>query len=913
MGLFEKVDYDEIFTKLSSKNMTSRELRKAEKALDKLVESGDKRGILWRPLISIRRDSDTASHDFSVAERECGICEEYVRVRSLPFVFGLFSYWYDRNHDPISTVFVARAYENGWGVEKDHEKALEIIQTLTENPNITSFNKNRDLIKDAYFEIVGKELTDSETSEQKVETHSADIAENQSDKNQPSAETANTEIDLYRYPNTNTVIGVLTFPKGDYYEGNVYEGEFYVNEGGYKRLHGYGKMYYENGETWDGEWEENEKVSLGLHTFPDGRKQAENTRMGVMYVQDMEREAVQKRLAEVAARTEKRNLFLEKNKSSEASVPSLSKTECKRVEYAGGDIYEGEMSDGNRHVKGEFIYASAPVSAQDTSGADGMSDDEWEEFATIKDLHEKFLHPELFVDPRDRYISNSCMYLRPFVKEFREEFEGDDYAETKDIIAEILGVESDELTKNIENCLDFIGGFTEKEYLLAAMDGLAYTVKAELTPYLANLAYFLWKDTGDGDYFEPLFTLFKLSCEYNDDDNIFFCAMLRIQENGNLDELLKPDYDGSYDNWLGFFDLSLEELLKEGYLPGADGKMYLPGNKNADSGSDDDDGGDTLINYKGGDSYRGAVVDGKREGFGVYQFASGWVYRGSFHADNYDGYGILDEGNGKVYKGLWKDDVRCGYGEQIYANGEIYRGWWKDNRYHGFGRYEFANGEVYVGEFFGGMRHGISLMRRSNGKWYGERWNNDDILPSPTGPRVLNNKDGSRYVGAVTERHIGNTTYISHHGFGELRFSDVNSSDLTDCYVGQFVNGSPCGTGVCIYAKGETPYIMASNDFRADSLPEGECRAISVHLERNFEYAKYYVGGFHDQAMRGRGTLYLIGSGEHQYADLYGLKSGSIACCNTFDIGPDGAAVVTDVYGKLTNGRFVNGLWEPSY
>ena len=210
------------------------------------------------------------------------------------------------------------------------------------------------------------------------------------------------------------------------------------------------------------------------------------------------------------------------------------------------------------------------------------------------------------------------------------------------------------------------------------------------------------------------------------------------------------------------------------------------------------------------------------------------------------------------------------------------------------------------------MRHGISLMRRSNGKWYGKRWNNDDILPSPTGPRVLNTKDGSRYVGAVTERRVGSTVYISRHGFGEVRFSDVNASDLTDCYVGQFVNDSLCGTGVRILTKGDNPYIIASDDFSSNSLPEGECRMIWLSFENGIEYAEYYVGGFYDSKWCGRGTLYLIESGEYQDARLYGLKSGTVICCNTFDRGPDGFASVTDEYGEMRYGRFVDGLWKPN-
>ena len=55
MGLFKKknTDYDEIFTKLAAGNLSARELKNAEKALAELAESGDARGVIWRPLINI--------------------------------------------------------------------------------------------------------------------------------------------------------------------------------------------------------------------------------------------------------------------------------------------------------------------------------------------------------------------------------------------------------------------------------------------------------------------------------------------------------------------------------------------------------------------------------------------------------------------------------------------------------------------------------------------------------------------------------------------------------------------------------------------------------------------------------------------------------------------------------------------
>ena len=915
MGLFsKKVDYDELYRKLSTEKMTSEEARKAEKELKKLAKSGDKRGVIWRPLTSVQIQSvgsvNWATSEFEEAEHKYGICEEYVRVRSLPIVFNLFNESYKKYNDPKGAVFVARAYEHGWGVEKNHEKAVEIIRETEKYPKAGKPFANPDLIKNAYKEITGKEFPDSESSEQKEKQAISGAAKNQNE--QPQSD--------------------INFKRVEYDGGDVYEGEILNG-----KRHGHGTYTWADGDTYEGDWKEGKRCGRGK-LIQYGKSPSGETYMkysydgewldskehghGICVEGDFGMEKMDKVFEGEWVNGKRQGRFIwyltnsnggryinfyEDGKWIEGGIPydeSIKTVEDARRARA--------LADGKSSSTTPVYTNSSPAAAQDS--ADTAEDFEWEEFATVGKLHEKILRPELFRDPEDRYLLNSCMYLEPFVDEFHEEFAGGDYAETKEIIAEILGVESGELTESIELRLDFIRGFTEKEYLLAAMYSLAYDERTDLAPYLANLACYLWTDTGDGDYFDPLLDLFRLSGEYDDDDSTWLCAILRMQENGNIDDPLKPNDDGSFDDQFADFDDVFGDLLDQGYLPGSDGKMYL--SDSDDNGGDEteesDTGDNVLLRYQNGDSYRGAAVGGVREGFGAYFFADGGFYRGCFHADNYEGYGMLDEGNGKVYKGLWQDDKRCGYGEQTYANGEVYRGWWKDNRFHGFGRYEFANGEVFVGEFFGGMRHGISLMRRSNGKWYGKRWNNDDILPSPTGPRVLNTKDGSRYVGAVTERRVGSTVYISRHGFGEVRFSDVNASDLTDCYVGQFVNDSLCGTGVRILTKGDNPYIIASDDFSSNSLPEGECRMIWLSFENGIEYAEYYVGGFYDSKWCGRGTLYLIESGEYQDARLYGLKSGTVICCNTFDRGPDGFASVTDEYGEMRYGRFVDGLWKPN-
>ena len=112
MGLFEKTDYDELYRKLSSEKMTEKELKKAKKLLEKLRNSDDRRGILWTPLISVQwKNADNAIYRFSLAESESGLCEDYVRIRSLPTVFNFLK----RNMNAVRSrkpLYLSRAHTN---------------------------------------------------------------------------------------------------------------------------------------------------------------------------------------------------------------------------------------------------------------------------------------------------------------------------------------------------------------------------------------------------------------------------------------------------------------------------------------------------------------------------------------------------------------------------------------------------------------------------------------------------------------------------------------------------------------------------------------------------------------------------------------------------------------------------------
>ena len=751
--------------------------------------------------------------------------------------------------------------------------------------------------------------------------------------------------------------------KYSYADGSVYEGSFKNG-----KRDGYGKRIYKDGDKYEGRWQSGSRNGKGVYTWADGDvydgEWKDDKRCGVgRMVMYGKAGPDALNAGEVFIKYSYDGEWLDNRehghgicREGKGTVAGMDKVyegewvngkKCGRFVwhflhrdgetgksyidfYEDGNLIETcipydesiktvedarrakALADGKSSSTTPVYTNSSPAAAQDS--ADTAEDFEWEEFSSVGELHEKLLRPELFRDPLDRYLLNSCMYLEPFVDEFHEEFAGGDYAETKEIIAEILGVESGELTENIELRIDFIRGFTEKEYLLAAMYSLVYDERTDLAPYLANLACYLWTDTGDGDYLDPLLDLFRLSGEYDDDDSTWLCAIPRLQENGNIDDPLKPNDDGSFDDQFAYFDDVFGDLLDKGYLPGSDGKMYL--SDSDDNGGDEteesDTGDNVLLRYQNGDSYRGAAVGGVREGFGAYFFAGGGFYRGCFHADNYEGYGMLDEGNGRVYKGLWKDHKRCGYGEQTFESGSKYFGWWKDNDYHGFGRFVFASGSENVGEFKNGNENGIFLIKR-DGEWYGYKWVDGEITPSLDGALITYN-DGSGYVGQTVTEHRRGLTVRIRQGYGEYRFPGNSRNGSTNIYQGQFSQDVPYGTGIRVDTTGEEPIILASDDFRGDSIPDGKCRAVRLTGVDSYKYALFYEGGYRDGEAFGSGMLYVAGDSENDHYRYrpYGLPIGSIVRCDHFDGGPTGAAIVTDEYGEMRYGRFVDGFWEPN-
>ena len=89
-----------------------------------------------------------------------------------------------------------------------------------------------------------------------------------------------------------------------------------------------------------------------------------------------------------------------------------------------------------------------------------------------------------------------------------------------------------------------------------------------------------------------------------------------------------------------------------------------------------------------GDSYIGTLVDGKRSGYGIYEYVSGNRYEGDWKDGKRHGNGTLQFKNGGVYAGKWQDDEINGYGifsfkNAVYCNKDSCISRWSDSIFAG--------------------------------------------------------------------------------------------------------------------------------------------------------------------------------------------------------------------------------------
>ena len=123
---------------------------------------------------------------------------------------------------------------------------------------------------------------------------------------------------------------------------------------------------------------------------------------------------------------------------------------------------------------------------------------------------------------------------------------------------------------------------------------------------------------------------------------------------------------------------NLFENIKDEYITLSNGSRYIGEVKN------------NLPNGKGeeyfnqGDIYKGSFVNGKKEGYGIFEKRNKFIYEGYFKNDKYEGKGKIYYLNGNVFDGMFKNNKEDGTGILKEWEGTIIKkGLWLDGEYHG--------------------------------------------------------------------------------------------------------------------------------------------------------------------------------------------------------------------------------------
>nr|XP_035138703.1 radial spoke head 10 homolog B isoform X11 [Callithrix jacchus] len=211
-----------------------------------------------------------------------------------------------------------------------------------------------------------------------------------------------------------------------------------------------------------------------------------------------------------------------------------------------------------------------------------------------------------------------------------------------------------------------------------------------------------------------------------------------------------------------------------------------------------------VYTWPDGSTYEGEVVNGMRNGFGMFKCSTQPVsYIGHWCNGKRQGKGTIyynQEGT-CWYEGDWVQNVKKGWGIRCYKSGNIYEGQWEDNVRHGEGRMRWltANQEYtgqwergiqngfgthtwflkripnsqyplrneYIGEFVNGYRHGHGKFYYASGAMYDGEW----VFNKKHGMGQLTFKNGRVFKGEFSNDHIA--------GFPDLKVEFISCQDLS--------------------------------------------------------------------------------------------------------------------------------------
>ena len=133
------------------------------------------------------------------------------------------------------------------------------------------------------------------------------------------------------------------------------------------------------------------------------------------------------------------------------------------------------------------------------------------------------------------------------------------------------------------------------------------------------------------------------------------------------------------------------------------------------------------LKYNNG-RYVGQVVNGKKDGKGIYYYNEGDIYEGEWRNGKKEGKGIYYLKDGERYEGDFRNSNFEGKGIYYYNSGNKYDGEWRNDQKEGNGIFYYNSGNRYVGEFRYGKKEGKGIKYYINGdRRMGDYYNDEPI------------------------------------------------------------------------------------------------------------------------------------------------------------------------------------------
>lgn len=200
--------------------------------------------------------------------------------------------------------------------------------------------------------------------------------------------------------------------------------------------------------------------------------------------------------------------------------------------------------------------------------------------------------------------------------------------------------------------------------------------------------------------------------------------------------------------------------------------------------------------------YRGALQNGKANGWGRVSFPDGGSYEGEWKDNMFNGQGILTAPDGSQYKGSFRDNMFYGEGTYTWATGEKYVGEFLYNKRHGQGVLSWYDGTKYVGEFQDNEAHGYGNIMWPNGENY-------------SGQMKKGKAEGmGTYIYANGDRYVGHFKDLVFEGLGTYTWASGAQ------YTGGFKEDMMYGQGTYTWPNGVQQWGYWQNDRYIGLYPE---------------------------------------------------------------------------------------------